>query len=118
MQALLLLLVLLLGVYYQVRISHMYRLILIGFCVYSAVQVANNQFLLLNNAPGDSVFGYIRKGSFLIALAIWTYAVWRWGADSTTPHNLISQSQYNELSPQIHDRLRELNDKLAKLIKP
>jgi hypothetical protein len=113
MEAILLLVVLFLGVYYRVRISPLYRWILVGICIYSAIQVANNPILLLNKLAADSVFIYIRRGSFLLPLAIWTYAVWRWGASSTTPPDLISQERYDALSPEIHDRLRELNDKLS-----
>jgi hypothetical protein len=114
MQAILLLLLLFLGVYYRVQISQLYRMILIGICIYSAIQIANNP-LLLAKIPADSVFGYIRRGSFLIPMVIWTYAVWRWGGTSSTPPDLISQEKYDELSPQIHDRLKELNDKLSDL---
>jgi hypothetical protein len=114
MQAVLLLLLLLLGAYYRMRISPLFRLILIGICIYSAVQVANNQFLLVRSVRTDAVFDYVRRGSFLISFAIWTYAVWRWGATPDVPPKLVSQAKYEALSPQIHDRLRELNDRLAK----
>jgi hypothetical protein len=114
MQVILLLLVLFLGVYYHVRISQLNRMILIGICIFSAIQIANDP-LLLAKIPADSVFGYIRPGSFLIPMMIWTYAVWRWGGTSTAPPDLISQEKYDELSPQIHDRLQELNDKLSDL---
>jgi hypothetical protein len=115
MQTILLLLFLFLVVYYRVQISRLYRLILIGICIYSAVQVAANQLLLLNKLPADSIFDYIRRGVFLVPLVMWTYAVWPWGSDSDAPPDLIPQATYDALSPQIHDRLRELNDKLIDL---
>jgi hypothetical protein len=114
MQAILLLLLLFLGVYYRVQISHLYRRILIGICIYSAIQVAVNP-LLLAKIPADSVWQYTRRGSFVIPMVIWTYAVWRWGETPSAPPDLISQEKYDELSPQIHDRLKELNDKLSDL---
>lgn len=116
MQAILLILLLLLGVYYRVRIPPLYQLILIGLCIYSAIQVANNQILLLNKLSADSIFAYIRRGSFMIPTGIWTYAVWRWGASTTPEPRLIPQTVYDDLSPQVHDRLRDLNDKLANLV--
>jgi hypothetical protein len=112
MQAVLLLLLLLLGVYYRVRLSQLNRLILIGICIYSAIQIANDP-LLLAKIPADSVWQHIRRDSFLIPLVIWTYAVWRWGGNSIAPADLISQEKYDELAPQIHDRLKELNEKLS-----
>ena len=116
MQAIPLLLLLLLGAYYRVRISPLYRLILIGICIYSSVEVANSQFFAAKIIPGVTIFGYIRHGVFPIVLVIWTYAVWRWSATSTRPPDLISQEEYDSLSPQIHDRLRELNDRLSDLM--
>jgi hypothetical protein len=113
MQAILLLLVLVFGAYYHVRVPALYRLVLIGICIYSVVEVANSQMYLLRSALADSIFGYIRQGSYPISLAIWTYAVWRYGSSSNTPPELISQAAYDELSPQIHDRMRDLNDNLS-----
>jgi hypothetical protein len=115
MQAVLLLLFLLLVTYYRVPLSPLYRLVLIGAGVYSSIQVAANQFGIIRGAPPNSVTDYIRRGTYMIPIAVWTYAAWRWGATSQTPPELIAQSTYDDLSPQIHDRLRELNDKLAKL---
>ena len=117
MQAILLLLLLFLSLYYRVRISPFYRLILIGLGIYSAIQVANSQILLLNKLPADSIFNYIRRGSYLVPSAIWTYAVWRWDATTSQEPQLIPQTVYDDLSPQVHDRLRDLNDKSSKLIK-
>jgi hypothetical protein len=112
MQAILLLLVLAIGAYYHIEIPPLYRLILVGIGIYSAIQVANDQIAFLNTS---SVFDYIRRGTFPIALAIWTYAVWRWGSSPDAVPDRISQEKYDQLSPQIHDRLRELNDKLSDL---
>jgi hypothetical protein len=47
---------------------------------------------------------------------LWAWAIWRWADDSTVSPKLISQQSYDELSPQIHDRLRDLNDRLADLL--
>lgn len=116
MQAILLLLVMVLGAYYHLHVAALYRLILIGMCICSAEAVTSSQlYLLNNNRLAESIFGYIRQGYYPIPLAIWIYAVWRWGAASIAPPDLITQEKYDELSPQVHDRLRELNDKLAKL---
>ncbi len=115
MEAILLLLLLLLGVYYHVRISPLYRWILIGICIYSALLVANGQFWLIKTGLGVLIFAYVRRAAFLVPLVMWTYAVWRWGAGSDAPPDLIPQATYDDLSPQIHDRLKDLNDKLNKL---
>jgi hypothetical protein len=116
MQAIVLLLLLLLGAYYRVQISPLYRLILVGICIYSAVEIADSPFFALKTFPGVAIFGYIRRGLFPVLLAIWAYAVWRWGGTPTTPPDLLSQEKHDELSPQIHGRLKGLNDKLSELM--
>jgi hypothetical protein len=49
------------------------------------------------------------------ALVIWAYAVWHWSGVPETPPKLISQAAYDDIYPQIHHRLRDLNFKLASL---
>jgi hypothetical protein len=115
MQSILVILLLLLGAYYHVRIPPLFRWMLIGIGIYSAVQVTNDQFLLLRTPVADSIFVHLRHDIYPVPLAIWTYAAWRWGADSSTSPDRIPQSQYDDLSPQIYDRLEDLNDTLKRL---
>jgi hypothetical protein len=116
MQAILLLVLLMVVVYYRVALSPLFRLVLIGIGIYSSLQVANDQLGIINVMQPNSILDYIRRGTYIIPLSMWVYAVWRWGANSNTQPKLLSQSAYDDLSPQIHDRLRELNDKLSDLV--
>jgi hypothetical protein len=113
--ALLLLTLMGIGVYYRMRIPALYRVILIGSCVYSAVQIVDSELgrhtVYLPNSP----FDLAQRLAYNLMLAIWTWAVWRWGKESTSSPEIVSQATYDELSPQIHDRLKELNDKLSDL---
>jgi hypothetical protein len=113
--ALLLLTLIGIGVYYRMRIPQLYREILIGSCIYSAVQVVDSELGRHTGYLPNSVFDFAQRLTYNLMLAIWAWAVWRWGRDTTPPPELISQSTYDDLSPQIHDRLRDLNDKLSKL---
>jgi len=117
MQAILLLLVLLIGVYYRMQIPLLYRFVLIGIGIYACIQVTNNPLginqLILPNSP----FDFIRRGSILISLGIWLYAIWRSPRIPDVRPELMSQATYDELAPQLHDRMRDLNDKLSRLIK-
>ncbi len=111
-QAILLVLVLIIGVYYRLRIPHLYRLILIGIGMYSSIQVLATQIGLLHAL---TAFDYIRRATITVSIAIWTYAVWRWAAVPEPHIESIPQVTYDDLAPQVHDRLRDLNDKLADL---
>jgi hypothetical protein len=116
MQAILLLLVLVIGVYYRLRIPRLYRLILIGIGIYASIQVTNNPLGINQLILPNSTFDFIRRGSILISLGVWLYAIWRSPRIPDVRPGLISQATYDELAPQVHDHLKELNDKLANLI--
>jgi hypothetical protein len=113
--ALLLLTLMGIGVYYRMRIPALYRIILIGSCVYSAVQIVDSELGRHTAYLPNSVFDFAQRLAYNVMLAIWAWAVWRWGKESTPTPEMVSQATYDELSPQIHDRLKELNDKLSNL---
>jgi len=113
--ALVLLTLMSIGVYYQIRIPQLYSLILIGSCIYSAEQALGSELGRYTPNPGNSPFDFAQRITFTLMIAIWTWAVWRWGKTPIQPPELISQSAYDNISPQIHDRLQELNDKLSDL---
>jgi hypothetical protein len=111
----LLLLLMAIGAYYRLTLPPLYRFVLIGIGIYASVQVVANQIELQYKGGPDSLFDYLRRVSFTISVIVWTYAVWRWAAPPTTPAELIPQSKYDALSPRVHDRLQEVNLKLANL---
>jgi hypothetical protein len=114
-QAILLLMVLMIGVYYQIQIPPLYRWVLVGICIFSAVQVANYELGRLTAHPTNSVFDYVRRYSFVASQTVWIWALWRWANVSRRPPELISQEVYDEHSETTHNRLRALNDRLASL---
>ncbi len=59
------------------RFHRLYRWILIGICIYSSLQVVNNQFLLLNKLSADSVFVCFRRVSFYFR---WQFGLMQCGA--------------------------------------
>jgi hypothetical protein len=114
-QAVLLLVILVIGLYYRIDVPHLYRSIVIGVCIFSAVQIFNSELGRYFRDPRNTAFDDIYRSSFVIMEVVWVKALWLWSGDPLRPRQLISQGQYDELSPQIHDRLRELNDRLAGL---
>jgi hypothetical protein len=115
-QAVLLLTLLMIGVYYRIRLPALYQLILIGIGVYSSIQVANNLLGMRELILPNSIFDYIRRSSMTITLGIWTYAIWSASAVPDPQPTLIPQATYDRLSPDVHERLKNLNDKLAELV--
>jgi len=100
------------GVYYRIRVPPLYKLVLIGSCIYSTDQLVTNRVDRYLSASTNFPLDLVQRFAYVGMLSIWLWAVWRWGKSSTPPPDLVSQATYDELSPQIHDRLRELNDKL------
>lgn len=114
--AALLLIVISIGVYYEIYISPLYRLVLIGSCIYSSVQVVDSELGRHVAIPTNSAFDFIQRFSYICMLVVWTWAVWHWGNTPSRPAEAIPQPVYDDLSPRIHDRLRGLNDQLTKLV--
>ncbi len=114
--AVLLLLLLIIGIYYAVRVHPLYRFVLIGSCIYSAIQIVDMEVGRLISMPTNSIFDYAQRFSFALMIGIWAWGAWRWAGVTAQPPALISQHTYDALSPQIHDRLRDLNDRLAGLL--
>jgi hypothetical protein len=102
-----------LAVYYHMSIHSLYRRILIGSCIYSAEQVVSSELLRIPVHVTNSVFDFTARFSWLLMIAIWTWAVWRWAGAPIGQPELIPQKMYDDLSPRVHNRLRELNNKLA-----
>lgn len=110
-------LLLLMGIvaYYRLRLPPLYRLVLIGIGIYASLEVVADQIMLKYRLGPDSICDYTRRGAFLISVVVWTYAVWRWGTASVPQRELIPQSKYDDISPQLHERLHEANLKLENL---
>jgi hypothetical protein len=115
-QAVLILTLIVIGVYYRIPLPPLYQFILIGIGVYSSVQVANNALGLHEPVLPNSFFDYIRRGSAMVSLGIWTYAILRSSGVPDPEPSLISQSTYDRMAPEVHERLKELNEKLTELV--
>lgn len=116
-QAILLLLLLFIGAYYQIKISPLYRLVLVGSCIYSAVQLTNSQLGRYTKVPTNSVFDYMQHFTFVLMLVIWIWAVWRWAGVPDLPAARIEQATYDRLASHIHEGLAQPNEGLMKMLR-
>lgn len=115
MLAVVLLLVLGIGVYYRIHIPPLYWWVLIASCIYSASQVVGSEIGRHTAADYNSFSDFLQRFSIELMLSMWIWAIWRWGHIPTKSPSLISQGMYDDLSPQIHNRLHELNERLSDL---
>jgi hypothetical protein len=103
------------GVYYKMRILELYRYVLIGSCIYSAEQVVGSEVLRVTPNVTNSVFDFVQRFTWFLMMAIWAWAVWRWAGRPAKSPEMVPQTAYDDLSPRVHDHLRDLNNKLAAL---
>jgi len=104
------------GVYYKMRIPPLCRPVLIGSCIYSAEQVVGSELGRITANLPYSVFDFAARICWFLMMAIWAWAVWRWADVPIRSPELVPQKVYDELSPQVHNRLRDLNARLARLV--
>jgi hypothetical protein len=116
-QAVLLLMLLSIGMYYQIKISPLYRLVLVASCIYSAVQLTNSQLGRYTKVPTNSLFDFVQHFTFILMLGIWVWAVWRWADLPEQPAKRIQQATYDQLASLIHARLTLPNENLSKMLR-
>lgn len=106
--------------YYSIQVPSAYKIILGGFCFYSCTEILLNAILqpLLKARYDDyqPVWQSVTMLSFLAVEIVWVAALWKplpVDARQAPP----SDSIYQQVSPEINKRLRELNEKLLRLWK-
>ncbi|PYU28648.1 MAG: hypothetical protein DMG32_02130 [Acidobacteria bacterium] len=101
--------------YYRIRLEPAQRMVALGLCFYSVVQVLNNSFRLW--LPQYShLASTIHAVSFDVALVIWWLAL-RKPLPVAGPSPALLQEVYKEFSPQANNQLRELNQRLLEILK-
>jgi len=115
--AVILLSLLLISDYYRIRLEPVQRMVAVGLCFYSAVQVLNNSFMrgwLTQYVPW---WNGIHLVSFQVALVIWWLAIRKPLPAVEQAPALLPRKVYDELSPRVNYRLRVLNQRLLEFLK-
>ena len=102
---------------YQVPILPLHRWLLIGLGVYSAVQVFNNELGWLEPQRLLPVFDIVRRLAMNVSELIWLYAVAVTARISSPTEAGPMNGELDALAPGVHDRLRELNDRLGEILR-
>ena len=104
--------------HYSIPVHPVYKALLGGFCFYSCTVV-------LANTVGRTLFPHeyaryqpiwqaVTTTSYAIVQVVWAIALIRpWRSDDD-PDQHLPPSLYQNLSPEINQRLRELNDQLGR----
>jgi hypothetical protein len=107
--------------YYSIQVPRPYKMILAGFCFYSCAEIllSNLMQTLLKSqyAAFQPVWQSLSTLSFIGVVTLWAVALRKpLPADKRMPPP-PPDSVYARLSPEINQRLRELNEKLLRLWK-
>jgi hypothetical protein len=107
--------------YYSIQVPAAYKMILGGFCLYSCTEILIYTVLqsLVKNAfhAHEPIWQSSTMLAFIVVLFIWVAAVWKPLPVEARQAVPPSDSIYQRLSPEINERLRELNEKLLQLWK-
>lgn len=107
--------------YYSIQVPAAYKMILGGFCLYSCSEILIHTVLQSFVKKASSAYAPVWESSttlsFLVVLFIWVAALWKPLPIEVRQAAPPSDSIYKRLSPEINERLRELNEKLLRLWK-
>jgi len=109
--------------YYSVPIPSAYKALLGGFCFYSCAVVLANTLggvlFLRRDANFQALWQLVTMCPFIAVLLVWAVALRKPLPDALPGAQLQDpKSVYWEISPQINERLRLLNEQLNRLWKP
>jgi hypothetical protein len=106
--------------YYAIPVPRVYKLLLGGFCFYSCTEILINTILQAlfyrHFAYYEPVWQFATMSSFIVAEGMWLRALRHPLPEVAAPDRKAAASAPARLL-EIHAKLRELNDKLARLWK-
>jgi hypothetical protein len=107
--------------YYSIQVPSAFKMILAGFCFNSCVQILINTlmqtFLRKTFDTYLSLWPSSTMAAFLVTLFVWVAALWKPLPADVRQTLPPPDSVYQQLSPEINERLRELDGKLQRLWK-
>lgn len=99
--------------YYEVVTEQALRSVALGLCVYACVAVINFSVLERYLNAYDASWNALGVFTFLVCLLVWIWALRQTVPSLAQPPTLFSRGVYEQLSPQVNARLKELNERLS-----
>lgn len=103
--------------YYMIRLDRLIVLVSAGMVFYSAVQVANHEFISVFSTGFYPLYAQIVVNSFTISMLIWLAAVWKPIPVEVPATAMLGAQAYGQLMPEVNLRLRELNSRLLEILR-
>jgi hypothetical protein len=103
--------------YYHVQLLPIHKLMLIGLCLYSLLQVLTYAMASPKPSTMHYWFSLVRQISYGITIVIWLYAFARPVENTANAPALLSRDECNDLSVEFDGRLRILNNRLLGILR-
>ncbi len=100
--------------YYEVEIKPAVKTLAMGFFLYSCFRVLNDTILERWLTHYTTLWNLVGTVSFLASLLLWSWALRQTHLQMTTAPELLSESFYRTIAPEINSRLKALNEQLIR----
>jgi hypothetical protein len=100
--------------YYEVEVEHAVRTLAIGFFLYSSFRVLNDTIWRRWLNHYTALWSLLGTVTFLASLLLWAWALRRTQPQVTAGPELLSESFYHTIAPEINFRLKALNEQLIR----
>lgn len=102
--------------YYRIPVQPPVKMLLAGLAIFSAAQVINDSLMQRWMLAYFAWWSHIHSISFTAMIVIWCLALRKPLPELQPAPVLLEQRVYDELTPQVSYRLRELNTRLLELL--
>jgi hypothetical protein len=116
--AVVILLLMLFARYYRVQALEPTKSLAIGFFLYSCFVVLNDTVLERLPIKYFRVWPFLDTVAFTGSVLVWGWALRSFVPQKVAAHQMLPASVYQEMSPQVNERLSALNDRLSNWFKP
>jgi hypothetical protein len=108
--------------YYSIAVEPAYKVLLGGFCVYSCIVVLANtvgHWVLLRGFRNyQPIWQLTTLVTFVGVQVAWAVGLWKTAPVQESQPALLTTSFYQQVSPQINERLSLLNEQLTQFWRP
>jgi hypothetical protein len=102
--------------YYRVEVQHSLRSIGIAFCLYSIFRAFNDSVLQTFLRNYSNTWNVVDEVTYIATLTLLGSAVYVLRSEDVRKVVLLPRTAYAELTPQVNERLKALNERLNRLL--
>ena len=102
--------------YYGLELDLITRAVALGLSLYSILTIVNNSMIFESILPHFWLWTVLRRFSYQGALLVWVWPLLQPLAEREPLPVMASAGMYQELAPELSERMRELNNRLQQFL--